>query len=568
VDTAVKTAETGYMQRRLVKSLEDLAVGYDNTVRTSAGEVVQFVFGEDGLDPSYMEGKGGELLSLPHCLEQTRPTNSSDGIEDYKDIASFIEEVIEMRRPSIGHYGGKFMDSLKKFLLTQLPAGDRHLQMSEHCPKHRKCATLKSKCALCDVVYRSKRNLVRANCLSRSHVDSFVDRCISKFMRAIAEPGSAVGAIAATSIGEPSTQMTLKTFHFAGVASMNITQGVPRIKEIINSVSNPSTPIINVALKEDAGDEETARKIKAKIEKTTLGEISEFIEQSFGEDDAFIRVRLSPSRIEELMLQVTLEGIEASIRSAKLPYGIKIEKVRVEDGETLLVWPEDSESIIVRRSAQRKNVVSKTLAFHTLKYSLPDVVIKGLSHVTECVVHKNEGPGSRYGLLVNGSDFASVLALPGIDGTRTHFNSAVAVASVLGIEAARVTIISEIELTMRNHGIELDRRHVMLLADLMTYRGEVLGITRNGLVKMKESVLLMASFEQTTDHLYEAAFFGQLDAIEGVSECIIMGIPMPIGTGMFKLIQNHEKAKQKRPQTLKREAKKEESVVDEVKLRI
>lgn len=94
----------------------------------------------------------------------------------------------------------------------------------------------------------------------------------------------------------------------------------------------------------------------------------------------------------------------------------------------------------------------------------------GLAHVTECVVHKNEGPGSRYGLLVNGSDFASVLALPGIDGTRTHFNSAVAVASVLGIEAARVTIISEIEMTMRNHGIELDRRHVMLLADLMTYR--------------------------------------------------------------------------------------------------
>lgn len=124
---------------------------------------------------------------------------------------------------------------------------------------------------------------------------------------------------------------------------------------------------------------------------------------------------------------------------------------------------------------------------------------------------------------------------------------------MLGIEAARASIIKEILSTMNDHGIDLDRRHVMLLADLMTYRyseslalrryrrlfsGEVLGITRNGLVKMKESVLLLASFERTTDHLFEAAFFSQMDKIVGVSECIIMGTPMPIGTGMFKLLYN------------------------------
>lgn len=111
-------------------------------MRTSSGEVVQFVFGEDGLDPSYMEGKGGELLSLPHCLETTRPTNGNDDVEDYKNIASFIGEVIDIKRASIGHHGSKFMDTVKKFLLDYLPAADRHLQMSEHCPKHRKCATV------------------------------------------------------------------------------------------------------------------------------------------------------------------------------------------------------------------------------------------------------------------------------------------------------------------------------------------------------------------------------------------------------------------------------------------
>jgi len=102
------------------------------------GEVVQFVFGEDGLDPSYMEGKGGELLSLPHCLDQTRPTNSSEGIEDYQGLGSFIEDIIEEKKANMGHHGEKYLNNVKKFLLSYLPATERHLQMSERCPKHKK----------------------------------------------------------------------------------------------------------------------------------------------------------------------------------------------------------------------------------------------------------------------------------------------------------------------------------------------------------------------------------------------------------------------------------------------
>ncbi|KAI6197485.1 DNA-directed RNA polymerase [Aphelenchoides besseyi] len=146
--------------------------------------------------------------------------------------------------------------------------------------------------------------------------------------------------------------------------------------------------------------------------------------------------------------------------------------------------------------------------------------------------------GDTYQLLVEGTDYREVLATYEIEPTKTTFNNANVIAEVLGIEAARTAIISEIISTMNSHGIELDRRHVMLLADLMTYKGEVLGITRNGLVKMKESVLLLASFERTTDHLFEAAFFGQKDEIIGVSESIIMGTQAGIGTGMMKLLQN------------------------------
>jgi len=143
---------------------------------------------------------------------------------------------------------------------------------------------------------------------------------------------------------------------------------------------------------------------------------------------------------------------------------------------------------------------------------------------------------------VEGGSLRSVLAVYGVNARRTSCNNALDMAQVLGIEAARKSIMSEIKSTMEGHGIQLDTRHVMLLADLMTYRGEVLGITRNGLAKMKESVLMLASFEKTAEHLFDAAFFGQKDTVCGVSECIIMGMPMSVGTGLFKLLHKVDSA--------------------------
>eukprot|EP00958_Prasinococcus_capsulatus_P027171 scaffold5295_cov390-Prasinococcus_capsulatus_cf.AAC.3 len=127
----------------------------------------------------------------------------------------------------------------------------------------------------------------------------------------------------------------------------------------------------------------------------------------------------------------------------------------------------------------------------------------------------------------------------GVCGTHTTSNHVVEIEKTLGIEAARTTIISEIQYTMGNHGMSIDTRHSMLLADVMTYKGEVLGITRFGIAKMKDSVLMLASFEKTTDHLFDAAIHGRVDEVVGVSECIIMGVPMPVGTGVFKLVHQH-----------------------------
>eukprot|EP00164_Ancoracysta_twista_P023141 GFYU01043097.1.p1 GENE.GFYU01043097.1~~GFYU01043097.1.p1 ORF type:complete len:154 (-),score=46.01 GFYU01043097.1:109-546(-) len=141
------------------------------------------------------------------------------------------------------------------------------------------------------------------------------------------------------------------------------------------------------------------------------------------------------------------------------------------------------------------------------------------------------------------------MATPGVKGTHTSSNHIIEVERVLGIEAGRRKIIDEIEYTMKSHGMSIDARHVMLLSDVMTYKGEILGINRFGIAKMKESVLMLASFEKTTDHLFDAAVHSRGDDIVGVSECIIMGIPVALGTGLFKLMQkiDHEELKPRRP---------------------
>ncbi len=381
--------------------------------------------------------------------------------------------------------------------------------------------------------------------LTLSQLVEFVNKCREKFMRAAMEPGTAVGALCAQSIGEPGTQMTLKTFHFAGVASMNITLGVPRIKEIINASKKINTPIITVSLDHDK-DPEEARRVKGRIEKTTLGEVSEYFEEVFLPDDCFLLIKLDVERIKLLKLEVNAESIRYSICTAP--------KLKIKPKDCSVV----GESLItIRPGVSGKSSMYYHLQF--LKERLVPVVIKGLPSVSRAVIHIDDTSGaanSKYKLFVEGDDLREVLATPGVMAKRTTSNNTYEVAATLGIEAARTTIMKEIDFTMSSHGMSIDKRHIMLLADLMTCRGEVLGITRHGLAKMKESVLMLASFEKTADHLFDASFHGQEDAINGVSECIIMGIPMKVGTGLMELLYHPKAYTAPKPRTLLFDCKK------------
>ncbi|TRY75843.1 hypothetical protein TCAL_12658 [Tigriopus californicus] len=504
VDTAVKTAETGYMQRRLVKSLEDLVQHYDDTVRNSSNEVIQFEYGGDGLDPMMMEGKD-KPVDFNRVLEHIKavsPCFSEEPVDATTILSSMEELLADMVGPS-----AEFKQELKDFMVGFAKRVDK-IHKSQKIDVNNPAKLLPV-----------QKYLGR---LTLTQIVEFAEKCKEKFMKAVMEPGTAVGALCAQSIGEPGTQMTLKTFHFAGVASMNITLGVPRIKEIINASKKISTPIITVHLDNET-DPEFARIVKGRIEKTTLGEVSEYIEEVFLPDDCFLLIKLDIERIRLLKLEVNAETIRYSLCTSKLK--VKPTNCAVI-GESMLT---------VNPGKSTKTTMYYQLQF--LKEKIGAVCIKGLPSVSRAVIHMDDAEGKvKYKLFVEGDNLREVLATPGVRAPKTTSNNTYEVSATLGIEAARKTIMKEIQYTMESHGMSIDRRHITLLADLMTCRGEVLGITRHGLAKMKESVLMLASFEKTSDHLFDAAYHGQKDVISGVSECIIMGIPMSVGTGLMKLL--------------------------------
>lgn len=216
VDTSVKTAETGYMQRRLVKALEDLCVHYDGSVRNSYGDVVQFRFGGDGMDSSFVEANGDAPVDYDRVMELARARSpcKEEPRLDMEGIIRVSKDVINEEKMQELPKG--FRDSLEQYVLSYARAVDK-------VDEQRAIQGLDSPV------------LAQLHRLTEAQLRDFLSTCREKFTRSLLEPGTPIGAVTAQSIGEPTTQMTLKTFHFAGVASMNITQGVPRIKEIVNA---------------------------------------------------------------------------------------------------------------------------------------------------------------------------------------------------------------------------------------------------------------------------------------------------------------------------------------------
>jgi DNA-directed RNA polymerase III subunit RPC1 len=631
VDTAVKTAETGYMSRRLMKSLEDLSTQYDDTVRTSEGGIVQFQYGADRLDPVDMEGDArpvdfartwnhaqsitwsdADASLLPWeiqelcktLLDEERKkyvrrhlvTNEVLNYDDEKirdsedhDVFMAIDEHESARvylntiRDYIEERAMKLAkarkavgldpcipadeDKMRKELETWEPAskeGGSEVQtdaFGEPCkPLQYVLRELRHKLEEESELDEATRR-ARTQAMAQAHVDrvakvsertlrQFIQMCLQKYKRARVEPGHAVGAVGAQSIGEPGTQMTLKTFHFAGVASgMSVTQGVPRIKEIINASKLISTPVITCEL-ENKVDLKAARVVKARIEKTYISDVVKFIDDDWLPDVAKITLQMDMRVLADMQLGITIKDIaDAIIKAKKLKLKVEPEDLRIGgDRIEVIIHNTWQDATAARKAAkvrataiEKGQAISATmgesaadfqLRVNFLKRMLPEVVISGYPEAARAII-QNENNENK--VLVEGYGLRACMTTEGVVGTKCVSNSVLECRDVLGIEAARITIAKEIAIVMAD--MNIDPRHMELLADVMTYKGEILGITRFGMAKMRDSVLQLASFEKTPDHLFDAAAGMKKDPIQGVSECIIMGQSMSIGTGAFEVVR-------------------------------
>ena len=327
------------------------------------------------------------------------------------------------------------------------------------------------------------------------------------------DQNESAGVMAAHSIGEPGTQMNMRTFHYAGVANINVTQGLPRLIEIVDARRVPSTPSMNIPLTGTAAeDENIAKYVASNIEMTTLLDIA-----SVETDITNMRLIVKPDARKMEARGITTEELVDRLNKVKAVRG--------------MVTTEGYDVVINSDEPSYKKL-------QTMFDAIKGAKIKGIDNITRAVLSKTEGS---WKIVTEGSNLKEVLKVEGVDADNVMTNSILEVADVLGIEAARNSIIHEAMGTLGEAGLDVDIRHIMLVADLMTNDGYVKAIGRHGVSGKKSSVLARAAFEITAAHLLHAAMVGEVDHLEGVTENIIVGQPVTLGTGAVNLIYTPKK---------------------------
>lgn len=364
------------------------------------------------------------------------------------------------------------------------------------------------------VIKELEGSLLRASkdrAITREELTKIIEGVKQAYLNAMVEPGEAVGTVAAQSIGEPGTQMTLRTFHYAGVAELNVTLGLPRLIEIIDARRVPSAALTTIYLKEKyARSKEKARAFAHKIELTTVEDV--VLQTETDLINLVLVLTLDRSRMQRR--ELTPSKVASSIKGA-----LKVDAII--DGYKLRIKPMTQSLSELRRLATKVR-------------ALPLHGIKGINRV----VVKMEG--NEYVVYTEGSNFSEILTMPEVDQTRTVTNNIHEIEDVLGVEAARKAIINEAVETLDEQGLDVDIRHIMLVADMMTTLGTMKQVGRHGVSGEKASVLARASFEITTKHLLDACIHGESDKLDGIIENIIAGQPIPLGTGSVELTMRRE----------------------------
>lgn len=455
VDTAVRTQQSGYMQRRLINALEHIRVEYDRTVRDPHANIIQFLYGEDGIDPA--KSDHGSAVNIVRQVDISMIDNKSKTKPNTKQIDTILKS-----------YKSKFNPKMFEELVDSF---------------------------------------------SNNYITDFGMKQVSKkvlelYNKALVEPGEASGIVAAQSIGEPGTQMTLRTFHFAGVQEKDVTLGLPRLIELVDARKVPSKPSMDIYLhKSYRVSQLKALDVANKILYTTVKDLVYQTEVDYLEG---IKLTFESDVLKNKVITLDEIGdiIIASKREIKQPIDYK--------NNSIMVLVEDSDAA----------------ALFSLRNKLLDLRITGIKDITNLTIVKK---GSEWMIQTSGSNLGKVFKIPGVDTNRTTTNNIWETANVIGIEAARKVLINEITHTLDEQGLEVDIRHLILVADLMTSTGVLKSIGRHGIAGTKESVLARAAFEITVPTIAKASVTGEIEELKGVTENVIVGLTVPIGTGMIDI---------------------------------
>ena len=640
IDTAVKTSTTGYIQRRLIKGLEDLMISYDMTIRTNKNKIVQFSYGDDSIDTTKAEDQAipivtmstqdiyahflipeenGKVKALSNIFVKNAMARHKKQNKDFMDkTQKYIDSMITAREAIIKHVfknkGDSSVSAPVAFSyvinniqgqcnitfsslvdITPLEA----LEMIENCFSNLEKIYYAPPTNLFKTLfyyYLSPKDLLIVKRYNKAALTLLLDTLTLQYKRAIVAPGEMVGMIAGQSIGEVSTQMTLNTFHFAGVASKsNVTRGVPRIEEILSLSSEIKNPSLSIYLKpEDERQKDKAHAIMYMLEHTRLEAVVKSIEVCFDPDDLNTLISEDKDTIEQYRAfeNMVAECSETSLQTDEnekskwiirmvmdpevmLDKNITMDDVNFTlkncfDDQINCIYSDfNSDKLVFRirmteviksgsgRGGQKKtkvNPLDQSDQIYLLKnfqdQLLQNVVLRGIKGINKVVLRKivdnmveNNGVYKKQDIWVLdtiGTNLLDVLSLDFIDNKRTTSNDIIEIYHVLGIEAARQAIYNELVDVVEFDGTYINFHNYSVLVDRMTATEKLISIFRHGINNDNIGPIAKASFEETPEMFLKAARHAELDTMRGVSANVMCGQEGFFGTSAFQVVLDIE----------------------------
>lgn len=482
-----------------------------NSISTDVSEVVRNNFPSDGnVNKMIKSGSGGNMINVTQmgcCVGQQSLWNKRIEIGYTERTLSFFKNK-DLSPEAKGFIRSSYFDGLKpsEFFFGAMTGRDSMMDTALRTPKsgylyRRLVNALQDLKAEYDGTIRdASENIVQfiygedGRDVSKLHLKD--DKIV---------PGEAAGIITAQSFGEAATQMVLNVFHHAGVSHMQITLGLPRLIEILDARKNPSTPIMEVYLDKENNNEKNARIVAEKIREVKLGELASEINTDFGNKK--IEISLSPTSLKNV--HITSQKVFDRIEDKKY-------KIKIDGNKITISLPE-----------------SEFKEIYKIREKLKDTIVSGVRGVGQVVISKKDRD---FVIYTTGSNLKDVLEIKGVNQNKTTSNDIHDIKNVFGIEVARGAVLVEINKVLETQGLDINERHLSLLADAMTASGSFKGVTRMGIITEKSSVLAKASFETTIKQFTNATIQGKKDELNSVIENILLNQPIPVGTGLPGLL--------------------------------